>query len=225
MCLFKEKDFKDAKKLNWLVGTGIIAIVLAIIIPLTTGNDLATSFATAQLALNAAAFIVILVALCYTIAQARKSMAKPRLEVFFSDSGNSKTSIDIPRDRTAEHHLKLSVINRGNAVTKLFQIDFKVASIFDPRLEPTVGLVLKIAYAGKCSNPQQNTDNTSTISYFSDEQVYCFINAPAPIYMLKLITHPSNYDSYPNEFTITYRVFGDWAETQEGTLKVNCNKL
>jgi hypothetical protein len=209
-----------------VIGGAITAVGLAIGLPFITHptEALLPRLTLAQLALSGAALFLVAVTLYLTIVQIRKSMAKPQLEVIFSDSGNSETSIDIPRDRQAEHNLKLSVINKGNAITKLFQIDFKVTTIFSPRLEPTVGLVLQIAYAGKCSNPKPNADNTSTISYYSDEKVYCFINAPASIHMLTLKTRPNQYDSYPDELTITYRVFGDWAETQEGALKVICNK-
>lgn len=217
--------FKKHERIFAIVGP-IVVIGLAIGLPYLSNPSeaLLPKFALAQLALTATAFYLIFITLYFTILQVRKSMAKPKLEVIFSETGNSETRVDIPQNKEVEHNLKLSVINKGNAITKLFQIDFKVPTIFNPRLEPTVGLVPGIAYAGKCTNPRPNADNTSTISYYSNEQVYCFVNVPAPIHMLTINTRPNEYNNYPSEFRIKYRVYGDWAETQEGELKIRINK-
>ncbi len=204
----------------------IIIIALAIGLPFIfqPSDSLLPSFALSQLAFSAVAFFIVFLALYLTMVQLRKSMAKPKLEVIFSEILNHKTSISVPQNQDVKYILKLSVVNKGNAITKLFQIDFTLPTIFNPRLEPTTGLIPKEAYAGTATNPRQNPNMTSTISYYSNEQVYCFVNRPAPIHMLVIKTRSNEYDNYPNEFKIKYSIYGDWAETQKGELEVICYK-
>jgi hypothetical protein len=45
-----------------------------------------------------------------------------------------------------------------------------------------------------------------------------------PDLYLPLEVNPANYDKLKEIETVKYRIYGDWADTQEGELKVNINK-
>jgi len=222
----RKSFYKDNKEIIWGAVGAFLVIFLGLVLPPIFSPELSLleNLGVMQVSFSALAFFAVFIALILTMRLFRKSMAKPKLEVIFSETGNSETSIDIPEEKEVKHELKLSVVNRGNAITKLFQIDFKLPTIFAPRLEATTGLIPRLAFAGTSTNPQVNADMTSTISYYSNEQVYCFVNAPAPIHMLVINTRPKEYNNYPPEFKIKYKVYGDWAETQEAKLKVICKK-
>ncbi len=220
-------NFKQERALV-IIGA-IVIIGLAIGLPFLTKpcDNLLPNFALSQLTFSAVAFFIVFLALYFTIVQLRKSMAKPKLEVIFTENNKSEISIDITRDTPqgveVQHELKLSVINKGNAITKLFQIDFTVPILFHPRTDANSVLILGIPRP-PLNPPLNMSEGNTVISFCSYEKVYCFVNKPARIHTLLLGTFAENYDRYPNEFRITYRVFGDWAETQEGVLKVICKK-
>jgi hypothetical protein len=141
-------------------------------------------------------------------------MAKPKLEVMFTESNSSEFSIKILPNRDDRHHLKLSVVNKGNAITDLFQIDFDIPEVFNPRI------IEETAFAVR-----YRTDGDNRIaSFINKHQHICFVNNPIAIPSLKLDTHKDEYGAYPAHLVIPYKVYGDWAETQEGELKININK-
>ena len=212
-----------------LLGLSVVAVIVCGLLSTylfsrSYGLNRSETIALGQAIFSVIALMAILYSLWATGVQLRKSMAKPRLGVVFSENSSSEISLTIPQSREVPHILKLSVVNKGNAITKLFQIDFVVPTIFDPKLEPTQGQIPQIAYAGIIDNPRRNPDMTSTIFYSSAERVYAFVNKAVPICMLRLTTLPREYTNYPREFNIKYFVHGDWAETQEGVLKVTCSK-
>ena len=214
--------FKKHEYIIVIVGA-IIAVGLAIGLPFVTqpSAQLMPKLTLSQLSLSAGALFIMSVTLYLTIVQVRKSMAKPKLEVIFSENGGTENQITIARVKPLTQHLNLWIINTGNAVTKLFQIDFDLPNIFNPKFSPSTE-----KGHGILSVPPRKSsmkDNV-IISFCSDEKFYCFVNSPTQIHSLLLETHPQNYDKYPSELKIKYRVFGDWAETQEGELKVVCNK-
>ncbi len=216
---------KIPKSIKWsiflIIVTGVLATyIFSKIFQLNRSETIALS----QAIFSVLALMAVLISLYAVGVQLRKSMAKPELKVVFAENNGSEFVITIPQNREVPHTLKLSVVNKGNAITKLFQIDFVVPTIFDPKLEPTQGQIPQIAYAGIIDNPRRNPDMTSTIFYSSAESVYAFVNKAVPICMLRLTTLPSEYTNYPSEFNIKYSVHGDWAETQEGVLKVTCSK-
>ena len=214
MCLFKEEEFKEAKKLNSLVAGGIIAIALAIGLPFipNPGTDLLPKFTLAQLAISAIGFIVILVALCYTIVQFGKSMAKPLIKVAFNEKGEQQATLIYKGELTAGLP-SLWLINKGNAVARYFQIDFIIPENIGKQSQH-ISIV--------------RDDGKYIISYTNDGKYTLFVNKP---YLDPNIVFSAAIDTnkcikiHEDSFEIKYRIYGDWAETQEGKLKVNINKL
>ncbi len=216
MCLFKKKDFKEANTLNSLVGAGIFAIILAIVLPFITApnENLASKFALAQLSLSSVGFILIIATLCFTIVQLRKSMAKPRLEVIFTKTNNNEYTINILPKKDDKQYLRLSVINKGNAITDMFQIDFDIPVIFNPTIN-----------SNKPDSVHHHANGSNRIvSFVSNHDHPCFVNTPTPIYSLVLETHEKEYEKYSSRLVIPYKIFGDWSQAHEGKLKITCNK-
>ena len=214
MCLFKEEEFKEAKKLNSLVAGGIIAIALAIGLPFISnpGTDLLPKFTLAQLAISAIGFIVILVALCYTIVQFRKSMARPRIKVAFDEKGAQQATL-IYKDKLTAGLPSLWLINKGNAVARYFQIDFIIPENIGKQSKD-ISIV--------------RDDGKYIISYTNDGKYTLFVNKPyldPNIVFYAAVDRNKCMKVNEDSFEITYRIYGDWAETQEGKLKVNINKL
>jgi len=214
MCLFKEEEFKEAKKLNSLVAGGIIAIALAIGLPFISnpGTDLLPKFTLAQLAISAIGFIVILVALCYTIVQFRKSMARPRIKVAFNEKGEQQAAL-IYKGKLTAGLPSLWLINKGNAVARYFQIDFIIPENIGKQSKD-----ISIA----------RDDGKYIISYTNDGKYTLFVNKPyldPNIVFYAAVDRNKCMKVNEDSFEIKYRIYGDWAETQEGKLKVNINKL
>jgi len=151
-------------------------------------------------------------------------MAKPKLSVAFSKEGTTEVGINIRRDKSDDYNLYLWIINDGNAVTRLFQIDFEIPNIFDPKLKGSIGgRLLPYETIRPTSNGDASKD-TRIISFYNDWDFCVFVNSPVEFLTLSLKSLPQNYEDYEEEYEIRYRVYGDWAETQEGKLKVICKK-
>ncbi len=210
MCLFKKEESKEAKKLNSLVVGGIIAIVLAIALPfiLNPGADLLTKFALAQLAISGIGFIVILVTLDCTIVQFRKSMAKPLIKVAFNEKGDQ--DILIHESKLTAGLPSLWLINKGNAIARYFQIDFVIPE--------------NIGKQSKYISISRN-DGKYIVPYTNDGKYTLFVNKPYldPTIVCYAAIDTTKVDE--DSFEIKYRIYGDWAEIQEGKLKININKL
>jgi hypothetical protein len=206
---------------------GIVAFVVIVwlivcAILVNPGAELLPTYALAELWVSALAFLVVWLTLILITFQFRKAMAKPELKLFFGKDNNefgenSKTSIEvnINKDRYYEVQLYLWIKNTGNAVAKTFQIDIEVPSIFDP-----------INFNTKQGNlpSRLSPDGKSRIySYYNKETTY-FVNKPEYVDSIILASHPKQYEKYEAEYEILYRVFGDWAKSQEDKLKVICNK-
>ena len=65
---------------------------------------------------------------------------------------------------------------------------------------------------------------TSVVSMYNTGSIICFVNKPTKISSILISTFAEKYNQYPKEDIISYRVYGDWAETQEGKLKIIINK-
>jgi membrane protein implicated in regulation of membrane protease activity len=222
--------YGKSKEYIWEFGGAIIVIliviVLALFLPLKLFPELIylEILGTQQLYLSVAAFLVIFVTLLLTMRKFRKSMAKPKLRVAFSKERATGVEIDIRRDKSDDYNLYLLITNDGNAVTRLFQIDFEIPDIFDPKLKASIGgRFLPYETIRSSSNGDASKD-TRIISFYNDWDFCVFVNSPVEFLTLSLKSLPQNYEDYEQEYEIRYRVYGDWAETQEGKLKVICKK-
>jgi hypothetical protein len=206
-----------------LVIIGALAIIaLAIGLPFISkpSEELLPNFSLAQLAFSAVAFFIIFITLYFTIIQFRKLMAKPKLKVVFSEDGKAKTIINATRDKKKSHQLRLSILNSGNAITKLFQVEFEIPIILNPSFSMYV-----VNTQPPYIPPRPSSNEKNRILPLCNDNNYCvFINSPCEFHTLTLRTDPSKYDEYSNEYNLKYKIFGDWSEVQEGTLKVKINK-
>ena len=194
----------------------IIIIALAIGLPFLTrpSDTLLPNFALSQLAFSAVAFLIVFVALMITMAQFRKSMAKPKLEVIFTETNNDEITMNILPKKEDKQYLRLSVINKGNAITDMFQIDFDIPVIFNPTIN-----------SNKPDSVHHHANGSNRIvSFVSNHDHPCFVSIPTPIYSLVLETHEENYEKYSSHLVIPYKIFGDWSKPHEGKLKITCNK-
>ena len=206
---------------------GIIGTALVVIYAFSVKGELnfSETMAFAQLLFTILAFGFVLYTLYVALAQLRKSMAKPKLRVSFDKEGAKVVPvINIRRDKSEDYNLYLWIINDGNAVTRLFQIDFEIPDIFDPKLKGSIGgRFLPYETIRPTSNGDASKD-TRIISFYNDWDFCVFVNSPVEFLILSLKSLPQNYEEYEEEYEIRYRVYGDWAETQEGKLKVICKK-
>jgi len=228
MCLFKKSEFKEYKKYNALVGTGVAIFFVEIILIVTVNisDTLLPRLALAQLVFSALAFILVLIALCFTanqlqisIEQYKKMAAKPKLSLAFSEDGKAEATIDISSNEERIAQLYIWIFNTGNAITKLFQIELEIPNIFRPNFD--------IPFYSELPSPTSRLSpsrKATIFSFCSNEKVYCFVNSPIKFYPIVLHSRPEDFEEYQNEYKLNYRVFGDWAETQEGELKVTINK-
>ncbi len=187
----------------------IVAIALAIGLPFLTNpsNDLLPKFALSQLTFTAVAFFIVWLTLYFTIIQLRKSMAKPRIKVAFNEKGEQHVTLICKDGKLTAGLPPLWLINKGNAVARYFQIDFIV-----PENIGKQSVYVSIA----------RDDGKYIYSYTCDGKHTLFVNKP---YLGPNISAAIDTKKCKDSFEIKYRIYGDWAETQEGKLKVNINKL
>ncbi len=217
-----ESFYKDNKEIIWGAVGAFLVIFLGLVLPPIFSPELSLleNLGVMQVSFTALAFFAVFIALILTMRQFRKSMAKPKLEVAFNENGDTKTTINVHKDKRESHNLNLWIINRGNAVTKLFQIEFEIPIILKPHFGRAVINTLPPFIPPR---PSSNTDKI--IFPLCNDGNYCvFINSPCEFHRLTLTSEPNQYKEYKNEYEICYRVFGDWAETQDGKLKVIVKK-
>jgi len=203
----------------------IIMVALFFIIALAIGlpffskpsNDLIPKFALSQLAFSAVAFFIIFTGLILNLVQFSKSMAKPKLSLAFSEDGKTETIIKITdRPNQQPIELKLWVFNSGNVIAKTFQIDLEIPTEYRPRLSKTA-----TTYTQVDTSPKNR--GGKIIKSIYQEKFIAFVHRPALIDTLQLQISPNNYAQY-RDFDIEYNIFGDWADVQEGNLKIIVKK-
>ena len=190
----------------------LVVIALAIGLPFFSRpcENLLPNFALSQLALSAVAFFVVFVALVLTIFQFRKSMARPLIKVAFNEKGQQHTTLIYKNGKITAELLPLWLINKGNAVARYFQIDFIIPENIgkQSRYKPIA------------------RDNGRYIMPCTNDGAYTlFVNKPhlGPNISIA-IDYKKCIQINEDSFEIKYRIYGDWAETQKGKLKVNINK-
>ena len=192
----------------------IIAFAFVYVYSTRASLNFSDTIALAQLTFTVLAFGFVLFTLYAALAQLRKSMAKPELEVIFTKTNNDEITMNILPKEEDKQYLRLSVINKGNAITDMFQIDFDIPVIFNPTIN-----------SNKPDSVHHHAnDNNRIVSFVSNHDHPCFVNTPTPIYSLVLETHEEEYEKYSSHLVIPYKIFGDWSKPHEGKLKITCNK-
>ena len=191
----------------------IVIIALAIGLPFITKpcENLLPNFALSQLTFSAVAFFIIFLALYFTIVQLRKSMAKPRIKVAFNEKGGQQATLTY-KDGNPLGLPALWLINEGNAISRYFQIDFIIPE--------NIGKQSKYVLIAR-------DGGNYIISNTNDGKYTLFVNKPyldPNMHLSAAIDKQKCIERYKDSFEIRYRIYGDWAETQEGKLKVNIKK-
>jgi len=214
MPLLKSKELRLA-----LVGS-VIVVALAIILPVITMRNypLPDRFALARLALQAAAFPAIFLALYFNLVQLRKSIAKPLIKVAFNERGEQSFTLTYKDNESTSNLPPLWLINDGKAISQHFQI---VVIIPESIVIPdSIGKILTYTRITR--------DNGNCIfSYTNDEDYTLFVHKPKQPQDMNLSIAIDNHKCMKlpkNNFKLRYYIYGDWAETQEGELTVKILK-
>ncbi|MFC2021732.1 hypothetical protein ACFLTR_00730, partial [Chloroflexota bacterium] len=189
----------------------------------TSGLALSDRLRAMQLILSAIAFIGVFIALMIAFAQFRKSMAKPDLKLVFNEKGDTETDINVSRINEMLNSKELWVINKGNAIAELFQIELEMPKIYYPQFSSFTGR-RELMLRGTTPEQAITDKDKVVVSIYNTRQIPCFVNSPVQLTShLSLKTNNQLYDEY-KDFKIRYRIFGDWNEVQAGELRVKCNK-
>lgn len=192
----------------------IIAITMAATICLSAALELTflEMIATAQLIFAALAIFFVLHTLYASLAQLRKSMAKPLIKVAFSDKGEQQATLNYKDGKVTNSLPHPCLINEGNAVARYFQIDFIIPE----------NIGRPSAYV-----PLSKEDGNYILSYVNEGRYTLFVNRPYsdPNMLFSSAMNLSKcIELNVASFKIKYKVYGDWAETQKGELTIKCNR-
>ena len=206
----------------------LIIIGIAIAIPLIHQRIFHTTFLEtitfAQAIFSALALVFIIYTFNVSVIQLNKAMARPKLSLAFSEDGKTETSIDISKTQSMfTPTMPLWVLNKGNAVAELFQIELEMPKIYNPTFSNFARQPELVLYSTG-SQPSLTDENAVVISIFNRKQIPCFVNSPVQLTSyIFLKMYRQNYNEF-KDFKIKYRIFGDWTEAREGELKVICKK-
>ena len=188
----------------------ILVIGLAIGLPFLSkpSGSLELNFALSQLAFSAVAFFIVFLTLYFTIIQLRKSMAKPRIKVVFNEKGEQQCILTI-KNGGASGLPSPWLINEGNAISRYFQIDFIIPE----------NIGKQSVYVNITKDKKDYV-----ISNINDGRFTLFVNRPYQDPTM-IISAGIDYKKFKEgNYIIKYKVYGDWAEIQEGELKIVCIK-
>jgi hypothetical protein len=214
-------NFKKAQTIGLILA--FVPALLTVVVWAVLKTKYSDLVATAALGYAILAFIAVWFTLYGTLAQLRKSMAKPKIEVVFTENGTPENIIKVIKDISYndefQHELKLSIVNNGNAVARCFQIDFLIPKLYRPRIGHH-----SLLPRGPLPPEFDISEEVQKIPLYNDGNLVFFVKKPVKICTLILGTFTEKHEQYPKEFSIEYRVYGDWKEEQEGKLKIKINK-
>jgi hypothetical protein len=197
------------------IGFGVIIALAAVILPLliSPGNDESLKWAIARTTLSAITIPIIIVGFYYTTIQFQKTMARPEIKVAFNEKGEQQATINSQGGKLQIKLPNLWLINEGNAIARYFQIDFIIPKDICRR-DPTIDI------------PLRKNNERYIYSYTNNGDYSLWVNRPQDTKLLLSLAFDEKkiIELYNDSFEIEYRVYGDWAETQEGKLKVLINK-
>ncbi len=204
----------------------LLITVTAVGIPLITYFIFNTTFLETITFAQAIFSVLALVFIIYTLhisiytlrtslLQLNKTMAKPIINVTFSEDELLETTLDLLKDRSNQKELEIWVNNNGNSVARCFQIDIDVPKLLNQPLALA---------ATKTGFRIRDQEEKATYFFCNDADDPLFVNMPKTIGLLPIELSHNDYHNYPEKLDVKYRVYGDWAETQEGILTVYINK-
>jgi hypothetical protein len=218
----KMKRLVNDKK-PFLIFTAIIILgfalaAICVVYPFLLNQDPNDSIhlAWSRVILSAITIPIILGGFYYSTIQFRKAMAKPKIKVAFNEKGEQQITLTWQKNISEPPVIPTPIlINEGNAVARYFQVDFIIPD--------NIGIAgswgVNFVYAYKEKN--------FIFSNFNEGRYTLFVNRPYSdqyMFISRAVDMKKAFISYPDNFEIHYKIYGDWAETQEGTLKVNVIK-
>ena len=204
------------EKNKWYISGFVVLIIVILLIlllpPFLFEFNYLETLGTQQLYFSIVAFSVIWITLLLTIRQFRKSMAKPHIKVAFNEKGEQSFTLTYKDNRVTNSLPSLWLINEGNTISRYFQIDFIVPENIGKQSD-------YVAIA--------RDDGKYIISYTNDGKYTLFVNKPHldPNMLFSPAIDTNKCIKISEDVRkIKYRIFGDWAETQEGELKIQVKK-
>jgi len=190
------------------IGTYVVYLIQRIY-----GLSRSDTIAFAQVVFSVLALMGVLYNLYVMGVQLRKSMAKPRIKVAFNERGEQRADLTYRDGGTTNEAPRLWLINEGNAISRYFQIDFIIPE--------SIGKPSANARLAK-------KNGWYVLSYMNEADYTLFINRPYSdprMVFFGAIDVGKCIEVYRDSFKIPYRIYGDWAETQEGELTITLRNL
>jgi hypothetical protein len=203
----------------WVV---IFGLVLGIAVTLASfwifpDPEPSINWARARTFLSIVTIPLVLTGFYYTTIQFQKALAKPKLELFFTNTKNAETSIKIRPVEEDKQSLEISVLNQGTAIIDMFQISYYINKIFNPTID--------YYNEGNEDLYDSRPDGDNVIVSFINKHKYvCFVDMPTTIRPIILHIYKREYSNIMNELVIPYKIYGYWGKPQEGKLRVIINK-
>lgn len=205
-------------KQYWIPLIGAFVAILAAWSPflLWPSNIPSINWARAQVVLSAIAFPTIFATLYLTMVRLRKSMAKPKIKVAFNEKGEQETNLTYT-DNNPHGLPPLWIINEGNEISRFFQIDVIIQkNIVNDRGKNLLSDIEHITL--------KEFGNDYIFSYTNEAKYTLFINKPyndQDFILNFALDYKKCIEEFKNDFRLKYKIYGDWAESQEGILRVN----
>ena len=179
----------------------------------------------AQIYFGTTTLVAVVITLLYATVQFRRMVASPQLKVVVDQGGSTRTDISIPKSllnaaQDYEQQFNLYIYNDGNLVADLYNVEFKLPSIFKPVFQTADTDLYGVQRITGITE-----DSLSIIHFYSrraDEYV-CYVHKLVNIGVMILKITPDNKDKLPYNFQIGYHIFGSWAAKQEGSIDVSLN--
>jgi len=212
------------EKNKWYISGFVVLIIVILLIlllpPFLFKFNYSETLGTQQLYFSIVAFSVIWITLLLTIRQFRKSMAKPHIKVAFNEKGDQSFTLTYKDNRVTNSLPRLWLINEGNAIAQHFQIDVIIPkSITEPESKiKTLTETISTRDNGNCIFSYTNTNDKDDILFVHKPK------QPKNLDFFIAIDTNKCIEASEDVCKIKYRIYGDWAETQEGELKIKVKK-
>jgi hypothetical protein len=177
-------------------------------------QELSLQYAKAQLIFTAVTLVALVFTLLYATYQFRISLARPIMKLTLDEMGATKKSIDLGMQQIKRFDIPIYAYNQGNKVATIYQIEFRIPNVFERYL-------VREQEGDRLDGKATDDRNAFIVSFYSynKPEYICFINKYVPIGKVRLkVDDVAGLKSKIVE--IPYKVFGDWGEPQEGSLKL-----
>jgi len=206
----------------WQVYMGAIIVILLVIGATIYWNffspfrpqEASLQYASAQLVFTTVTIMGIVFSLLYATYQFRRSLARPIIKLTFDEMGATKKSIDLGVQQITALDIPIYAYNKGNKVATMYQIELRIPSVFERYL-------VRAQEGDRLDGKVIDDSSVFTVSFYSynKPEYACFIDKYVPIGKARLRVG-NTVKSKSKNLKIAYKIFGDWGESQEGTLKL-----